>query len=103
VFNGDSGTVYYYYGAGGWSGTYGGLLTEQLTWTPPIGNASVQSGGFSFNFVNTNGLPVVIETSTNLVNWQPVWTNSTSSGLFNATNFMDTQSKNYPRRYYRTQ
>jgi hypothetical protein len=101
VFPGDSTIVYYYYGAGGWSGTYGGLPTEQLTWTPPIGNASEQSGGFSFNFVNTNGLPVVIEASTNLVNWQPVWTNSTSGGLFNATNFTDMQWTNYPSRCYR--
>ena len=101
VFNADSANVYYYYGTSGWSAIYDGLPTSRLTWMPPVGNASMQSGGFRFSFVNPNGLPVVIEASTNLVNWQPVWTNSTSGGFFNATNFTDMQWANYRNRYYR--
>jgi hypothetical protein len=95
--------VYYYKGASNWSTTYGNVPTTALTWAPLVGNVSAQSGSFSFSFVNANGLPVVIEASADLVNWQPVWTNNTPDGFFNATNFTDLQWTNYPNRYYRAQ
>jgi len=97
-------TVYYYYGTSGWDTTYGGLSTIELAWTPQIvGGASVQSNNFGFTIIGTNGMPFVVEASTNLVDWQPVWTNI----LFSVTNldgyvtFTDSQWTNYPARFYR--
>jgi hypothetical protein len=95
-----SGTVvYYYYGTSGWGTTYDSLPTVEL-FAPQIGggNVSVQSGQFSFTVTGVTNQTIVIEASANLVNWQPVWTN-TLSGT-NAT-FTDPQWKNYPARFYR--
>ena len=91
--------VYYYYGTTGWGSTYGGLPTVELAWTPQIvGGANVQTNRFYFTVIGTNGMTIIIEASTNLVNWQPIWTNTLSG-----TNviFTDLQWTNYPNRYYR--
>jgi hypothetical protein len=102
--------AYYYSGATGWSNTFGGLPTVELTaqFVPPqigggtgVGNnggIGIQSGNFSFNINAASNQTVVIEASSNLVTWLPVWTN-TLSGT-NAT-FSDPQWTNYPARYYR--
>ena len=106
--NGNPFTVNYYYGASGWGTNYpdfGWLISEygatlvELKWSPPIHGTAVQGGNFGFNFVNTNSLPVVVEASANLVDWQPVWTNAL---VGYSTNFVDGQWKNYPNRFYRT-
>jgi hypothetical protein len=93
--------VYYYYGTSGWGSTYDSLPTVMLgAPTPQLGgvSADVQSGNFNFIVSGVTNQTIVIEASTNLVNWQPVWTNILSST--NAT-FTDPQWKNYPARYYR--
>ena len=93
------GPVYYYYGTTGWGATYGGLPTVELAWTPQIvGGAKMQSDSFDFTIIGTNGMPLVVEASTNLVDWQPIWTNSLSGA---STTFADSQWTNYPARFYR--
>jgi hypothetical protein len=91
--------VYYYYGTSGWGATYGGLSTVELAWTPQIvGGVSIQSNNFGFTIIGTNGMSAVVEASTNLVDWQPVWTNTLSGA---SATFTDSQWKNYPTRFYR--
>jgi hypothetical protein len=100
VFVNDLATVYYYYGTSGWSDTYGGLPTVELSWTPQlVGGANVQSNNFTFNIIGTNGMSAVVEASTNLVDWQSVWTNTFSGA---SATFTDFQWTNYPARFYRT-
>jgi BspA type Leucine rich repeat region (6 copies) len=105
VFESVLGTVYYYAGMSGWSAFYGGLPTVELFGPPQIGkngvnsgNVGVQSGGFGFSITGVANQTVVIEASTNLINWQPIWTNILSG---TSTNFTDSQWTNYPSRYYR--
>jgi len=46
-----------------------------------------QAGGqFSFSFQGQNGQNYVLETSTNLASWTPVWTNATTNGIVWFTN-----------------
>jgi hypothetical protein len=92
--------VYYYYGTSGWSSTYGGLPTVELFPPPRVGTgtAGVHSGKFGFTLTGLSGQPITIEASTNLVDWQPVWTNTLSG---TSTNFTDAQWTNYPQRFYR--
>lgn len=99
-FYGVPGPVYYYYGASGWGTTYDGVPTVMLGAPAPqiSGNFSVQSNQFSFTVSGVPLQAVVVEASTNLVNWQPIWTNT----LFgSSTNFTDPQWTNYPSRFYR--
>jgi hypothetical protein len=99
VFAGDSGSVYYYYGTSGWSLTYGGLPTLELDAPPQIsGGIGIQSGNFGFTLTSVTNQTVMVEASTNLVNWQPVWTTILSGA---STNFTDAQWTNFPRRFYR--
>jgi hypothetical protein len=97
-------TVYYYYGTSGWGATYGGLPTVGLFMPPQIsgagGNVGVSSGNFSFSVSGVSNQTIIVQASTNLVNWQPIWTNTLSG---TATNFNDPQWKNYPSRFYRAQ
>jgi len=96
--------VYYYYGTSGWGATYGGLPAVGLFMPPQISgvgsNVGVPSGNFSFTITGVSGQTIVVEASTNLVNWQPVWTNTLSG---TSANFTDPQWKNYPSRFYRAQ
>jgi hypothetical protein len=96
-------TVYYYYGTTGWGPTYGGLPTVMLGAPAPqvaAGSAGVKPGGFGFTLNGVTNQTIVVEASTNLVNWQPIWT-STLSAV--STNFVDPDSVKYPRRFYRLQ
>jgi hypothetical protein len=93
--------VYYYYGATGWGPTYGGLPTVMLgAPTPQVGtgSAGVKPGGFGFTLNGVTNQTIVVEASTNLVNWQPIWS-STLSTL--STNFVDPDWVNHPGRFYR--
>jgi hypothetical protein len=95
-------TVYYYYGTSGWGTTCGGLPAVMLGAPAPqiggSGGVSVQFGGFNFTVAGVTNQTVVVEASTNLVNWQSIWTNT----LFGAsTNFTDLRWTNYPARFYR--
>ncbi len=97
----DPTTVYYLYGTTGWSSTYGGVPTVMLGAPAPqiaSGSIGVPSGIFGFTLTGVTHQTVMVEASTNLVNWQPVWTNTLSG---TATNFTDAQWTNYPARFYR--
>lgn len=95
------GTVYYYFGASDWSTTYGGLPTVMLGAPSPLqigGSVGILAGKFGFTVTDAANQTVVVDASTNLTNWQPVWTNTLTS---TSTNFTDAQWTNYPRRFYR--
>jgi hypothetical protein len=100
VFTSVPGTVYYYYGTTGWGATYGGLPTVMLYWPPQIAanDVGVQSGNFRFTIAGVSNQIIVVEASTNLVTWQPVWTNTLTT---TSTNFTDLQWASYPARFYR--
>jgi hypothetical protein len=93
--------VYYYYGTPGWGPTYGGVPAVMLGAPAPqigTGSADVEPGGFGFTLTGVTNQTIVIEASTNLVNWQPIWT-STLSTL--STNFVDPEWVDRPQRFYR--
>ena len=92
--------VYYYYGTSGWGSSYGFLQTVELFPQPRVGTgtAGVHSGKFGFTLTGVSGQPITIESSTNLVDWQPVWTNTLSG---TSTNFTDAQWTNHPQLFYR--
>ena len=100
--DGISPTLYYYYGTTGWGATYGGLPIMGLFLPPqiggPDGNVGVFAGNFSFTVTGVSNQIIVIQASTNFLNWQPIWTNTLSG---NGTNFTDPQWTNYPCRFYR--
>ncbi|HEY3915248.1 MAG TPA: leucine-rich repeat domain-containing protein [Verrucomicrobiae bacterium] len=102
AFSGDAATVYYYFGTTGWGATYGGLPTVELSAPNPpqilSGSAGIRSGNFAFTLAGITNQTVIVQASTNLINWQPLWTNTLS-----ATNviFTDSQWTNYPARFYR--
>jgi hypothetical protein len=67
---------------------------------PQIENSQITapSGNFAFTIDGVTNEIVVVEASTNLVDWQPVWTNTLSGA---SATFADSQWTNYPVRYYR--
>jgi hypothetical protein len=91
--------AYYYCGTTGWGGNYGGLPTVLLC-PPQIapGSAGVKLGGFGFTLARLTNQILVVEASTNLVNWQPIWTNTLSGA---STNFVDPEWLNHSNRFYR--
>jgi hypothetical protein len=96
-----SARVYYYYGTTGWGPMYGGLPTIMLGAPAPqigTGTTGVQPGGFGFTIAGAINQTIVVEASTNLVTWHPVWTNTLSAV---STNFLDPHSLNHPIRLYR--
>lgn len=104
ALSGVSGIVYYYYGTSGWGTTYGGLPTVMLGAPAPqiggSGSVGVQSNKFNFTITGVANQTIVVEASTNLVNWLPIWTNRLSG---TSTNFTDSQTTNYTRRFYQVQ
>src|SRR5262249_31995340 len=93
--------VYYYYGTTGWGPTYGGLPTVMLGAPAPqvtAASAGVKPSGFGFTLNGVVNQTIVVEASTNLVDWQPIWT-STLSTL--STDFVDPDWLNHPDRFYR--
>jgi hypothetical protein len=98
---GAGAVVYYYYGLTGWGPTYGGLPTVMLGAPAPqvsTGSAGVKPGGFGFTVTGVVNQTIVVEASTNLTNWQSIWTNTLSAV---STNFVDPEWLNHPRRFYR--
>ena len=61
-------------------------------------SAGMKPGGFGFALNGVVNQTIVVEASTNLVNWQSIWTNTLSTV---STNFVDPQWVNFPRRFYR--
>ena len=62
------------------------------------GQPGFQSGSFGFNVWGVSGQSLVIESSTNLVQWTSLTTNTL--GYF-PLYFRDTASSSTPRRFYR--
>ena len=103
VFYGDTNaTVYYLFGTTGWAPTLGGRPTVLWNPQPQTGDGSfgVQNHQFGFNITGNDGLVIVVEAATNLLNsaWIPVATNTLIGGSFY---FADPQWANYPGRFYR--
>jgi hypothetical protein len=99
VFSSDTnGIVYYLLGTTGWGTLFDGLPT----WNPQTQTSGasfgVQTIQFGFILTGNSNLIVVVEASTNLVDWQPVQTNTLTTG---SAYFSDPQWTNYPSRYYR--
>jgi len=91
--------AYYYCGTTGWGTSYGGLPTVMLC--PPRiapGSAGMKPGGFGFTLTRLTNQTIVVEASTNLVNWQPIWTNTLPGA---SADFVDPEWVNHPRRFYR--
>jgi hypothetical protein len=103
----DTATIYYYSGTTGWGPTYGGLPTVMLNGlsTPPTlggggsGGVGVQFGQFGFPITAAVGQTIIVEASTDLLDWQPISTNILSGS---SVNFTDSDWTNYPHRFYRT-
>jgi hypothetical protein len=102
VFYGGTGTVYYLAGTTGWGETFGGWPTALYIPPPhiPLEGMGMQpnGNGFGFNISYSGSSSVVVEASTNLLDWTPVSTNILNGGL---GNFSDPSSIHYPVRYYR--
>jgi hypothetical protein len=60
-----------------------------------LSTASYTNGAFQFSIAGQSGQTNIIQASTNLLNWVPIYTNVGS------TNFTDPSATNYPRRFYR--
>jgi hypothetical protein len=101
-FDGDApgATVYYLAGTTGWGPTYGGLPTVMLGSQLLISNIGVKNNEFGFTIGGTSNQVAIVQVSTNLATqiWQPLQTNTLNGTTFN---FIDSQWKNYPRRFYR--
>jgi uncharacterized delta-60 repeat protein len=61
-------------------------------------NFGFQSNRFGFNLASLQGQTLVVDASTNLVNWTAILTNTMSSVSFY---FSDPATPNFPRRFYR--
>jgi hypothetical protein len=108
IFNGASiPVVYYLPGTTGWDDF--ALLTGVPTtpWLLPYPtilnfepNFGVQTNCFGFTISWATNISVVVEACTNLANpdWQPVQTNTLTTG---SAYFSDPQWMNYPNRFYR--
>ncbi len=60
--------------------------------------AGLTAAGFNLSLSTPTSSNVVIEASSDLTNWVPIYTNLDSTG---SISFMDTSATNYPYRYYR--
>ena len=100
TFYGEVGMVYYAPNTTGWTNVYGGWPTA--AWKPKIvgagGGAAAGGSNFHFNISWMPNTSMVVEGSTDLLNWTPVSTNRLTSG---AAYFSDPQWTNYPSRFYR--
>jgi hypothetical protein len=84
--------------------TASALVTLSLTNVPvsfESGPGALQFGGGQLSFFLTNLTgqgAIVIEASSNLIQWTPIYTNPAG---FGAAQFIDSTAGNYPFRYYR--
>jgi hypothetical protein len=92
--------IYYLPDTSGWSSMFADRPTAP--WLPKMKTEwnvlSRQTNQFGFNIQWASGQTVVVEASTNLVDWQPVQTNTLTNG---SAYFSDPQWTNYPGRFYR--
>jgi hypothetical protein len=102
AFYNTSATAYYLPGTTNWDSTFDGLTT--LPWLPQMqssaGNFGTPANQFGFTIAWASSQTVVVEACTNLSNpvWQPVQTNTLTTG---AAGFSDPQWTNHPARFYR--
>ena len=65
--------------------TYGGLphggSIHAAANPPPGGNLGGCSGNFSFTVTGASNQTIIVDASTNLVNWQHIWTNTLSGSV----------------------
>jgi len=84
-------------------------LRWQLTYSPTslllqvvpanvFQNSSLTNGNFQFAFTGQTGSSCLIEASSNLLDWSPLFTNTPFTGLLN---YVDPQTPQFPNRYYR--
>jgi hypothetical protein len=59
----------------------------------------VANGRFNSFLSGPSGRTVVVQASTNLFNWQPIWTNTLSGTA--PSSFSDPQTGVFPHRFYR--
>ncbi len=104
IFTGESGTAFYPPGAIGWGSTFGGWPAIAGSYQPQpqiAGPGQVAGGpgnGFQFNIFWATNSTVVVEASTNLLNWTPVITSALVSGT---NTYTDSNWTNFPTRFYR--
>ena len=97
-------TIYYLPGTTGWDDFSNQTPYPIAPWLPQMQTTGSSFGaptnqfGFTINWAS--GQTVVVEACTNLANpvWQPVQTNTLTTGT---ANFSDPQWTNYPARFYR--
>ena len=93
-------TVYYLPGTTGWGTTFDGL--PAALWKPQMQTSGagpgIQTNPFGFHLNWASGQTVVVEASSNLIDWLPVQTNTLTGGT---AYFSDPQWTNYPSRFYR--
>ena len=66
---------------------------------PDPGSSQLTNGQFHLSLTNLTGQgPVEIDASSNLVQWVPICTNPSGFGTLS---LIDTNSSNYPQRFYR--
>ena len=93
-------TIFYLPDATGWSNSLAGI--PAFLWLPQIqaitASSGLQTNQFGFNIQWASGQSVVVEACTNILDWQPVETNTLTTGT---SYFNDPQWTNYPSRFYR--
>jgi len=95
----DPATIYYLPGTRGWGPFFSGVPTE--LWNPQASALCVTGGHFGFDISGPSNTVIVVEACTNLAHpvWLPVSTNALNGN--GASSFSDSQSANYPGRFYR--
>jgi hypothetical protein len=90
--------VYYLPGTTGWGTTFGDV--PAVLWNPEATALATADNQFGFNITGPTNATIVVEACTNLANpvWVPLSTNTLSGS--GTSSFSDTQSANYPNRYY---
>jgi hypothetical protein len=92
----------YYYVVSGVNATGESANSTEVSATPfgpPIilSVSPASSGQFNLQFAGTDGQNYVIETSSDLVSWAPVYTNTPSGGVFTFTDANATNSARFYR------
>ncbi len=79
----------------------GSVTINGIVSTPPNVSAVVvnNNGTFQFTVSGQSGLEYIVEASTNLINWVPVYTNPPP--YVSPFTFIDSSALTYPDRYYR--
>src|SRR5579884_380088 len=97
VTNGMAEPFYYYDNSGGTNCSYQAAYLPASFPPKLTARGFDRNGAFQLHVDIASTLPYVIEASTNLLNWAPVFTNI-AGGLLD---FADANRSNYPKRFYR--